>query len=136
MSKYCPQATERMEAIGAMRVGGMSFKAIGKVLGITHQRVHQILGDYNNMLFDRFYNGQTQRVLRKQKNRDYLDVYQFIIDYKRDNGGNSPSYREIGEACHIKCASNVKYAIDKLVHSGKIEYKGKASRSIRVLEDK
>lgn len=150
MTKYCPQATERMEAIGAMRVAGMTFKAIGRVLGITHQRVHQILGDYNNMLFDKFYNGSdvrhyytsnkakrktgVARQARKRSKKDYMEVYQFIIDYKRDNDGNSPSYREIGEACKISSSSNVKHAIDRLIEIGKIEFSG--TRSIKVLEDK
>ena len=150
MTKYCPQATERMEVIGAMRVGGMSFKAIGKVLGITRQRVQQILCDYNNMLFDKFYNGidvrhyytsnkakrktGVERQARKRSKKDYMEVYQFIIDYKQDNNGNSPSYKEIGEACQIRSTSNVKRAIDRLIEIGKIEFSG--TRSIKVLEDK
>ena len=47
-------------------------------------------------------------------------VYRFIVAYKRGQDGNSPTIREIGEACGISSTSVVTYWLKRLVADGLI----------------
>ena len=47
-------------------------------------------------------------------------VLAFIIKYKTDNGGNSPTIREIIESTSVKSTSHATYILDKLSQFGKI----------------
>jgi len=61
-------------------------------------------------------------------------IYQYIINYKRAHDGNSPTYREIRDACRISSTSIVSYWIDKLVASGRLRLSGDTgSRKIIVV---
>ena len=51
---------------------------------------------------------------------NYLDVLEFIIAYKQLHDGNSPTWREIGNACNISSVSVVAYILKKLEDQGKI----------------
>jgi len=53
-------------------------------------------------------------------------VYSYIEKYQQENGGVSPSQREIGRACFL-AQSSVRYHLAKLQGLGRIAYgKGKA----------
>ena len=62
------------------------------------------------------------------------NVYDFIVAFKQDNDGVSPSVSEIGAACDINSTSVTRYHLDCLVRLGMIEceYAGK-SRMIKVV---
>ncbi len=59
-------------------------------------------------------------------------VLDFIVRYKREHDGNSPTRREIGEACQISSTSVVNYYLDQLARAGLIETARKA-RAITVM---
>ncbi len=48
-------------------------------------------------------------------------IYQFIVDYKQQNDGNSPTIREILRQCRVSSTSMVKYYLDSLVDQGLIQ---------------
>jgi SOS-response transcriptional repressor LexA len=48
-------------------------------------------------------------------------VYQYIISFKVDHDGNSPTIREIASGCTISSISQVQYYLDRLVDDGRIE---------------
>jgi hypothetical protein len=62
-------------------------------------------------------------------------VYQYIVTYKLSHDGNSPSFREIGDACGISSTSMVKRTIANLVADGKLKFNGAPfqSRCIEVV---
>jgi SOS-response transcriptional repressor LexA len=45
-------------------------------------------------------------------------VYDFIVEYKREHDGNSPTIREIGDACKITSTSVVIYWLIRLENQG------------------
>lgn len=45
-------------------------------------------------------------------------IYEFIIQYRRATGGNSPSYRQICRATGIDSTSVVFRAVEKLIEDG------------------
>lgn len=51
---------------------------------------------------------------------DYDEVLQFIVDYKTISGGDSPSFREIGDHFGMS-TSVVKYILVQIQVEGKIE---------------
>ena len=55
---------------------------------------------------------------------DYSDVYNFLITYKRANDGNSPSIRQITDACGYKSTSAAHHALIRLQEAGKIKLLG------------
>jgi SOS-response transcriptional repressor LexA len=62
-------------------------------------------------------------------------VYDFIVKFKSDHGGNSPTIREIADAVEIPSTSTVDYYLGILEHLGKIkrsDNKGE-SRMIEVI---
>lgn len=60
-----------------------------------------------------------------------LKVYQFIIDYIKENG-YAPSVREIGDGCYLSVSSAFAY-LTRLEIDGLIETKPHASRAIKVI---
>jgi SOS-response transcriptional repressor LexA len=48
-------------------------------------------------------------------------VYRYIISYKIEHDGNSPSVRLIAKDCHISSTSLVAHYLDKLISKGMIE---------------
>ena len=60
-----------------------------------------------------------------------MRVLRFIIRYKMAHDGNSPSIREMGDACGVSSTSVVAYNLEKLERAGKIEIDG--SRGIQVV---
>ena len=51
---------------------------------------------------------------------DYQDVLDFIISYKQLHDGNSPTCREIAEACSISSMSVVAYILQSLERQNKL----------------
>jgi SOS-response transcriptional repressor LexA len=47
-------------------------------------------------------------------------IYKYIVTYKRDHDGNSPTIREIMEECEISSTSMVVFYLNKLVGKGLI----------------
>ena len=50
--------------------------------------------------------------------RSLSDVYEFIVTYKREHDGNSPTIRTIGEACGISSTSVVHNLLVRLAMRG------------------
>jgi hypothetical protein len=67
------------------------------------------------MLNDRRYQPRPRR-----RKYDYDKVYDFIVAFKIDNDGNSPSYRMIKRGLKISTISTVLYIIEHLEDDGKI----------------
>jgi SOS-response transcriptional repressor LexA len=59
-------------------------------------------------------------------------ILNYIIDYKLENNGNSPSTREIQVGCGISSKSVVAYHLKKLVDEGFISIEGNTARMIAV----
>lgn len=59
-------------------------------------------------------------------------VFDFIVQYKSENDGNSPSIRDIMAHCAISSTSVVIYHLEKLERSERIERDYAGARSIRV----
>ena len=68
---------------------------------------------------------------RKAQNKEN-NVFGYIIQYKTDNDGLSPSYREICKELNIRSVSTVYYYIRKLEKQGKIAM-GKKASGIKVI---
>ena len=64
-----------------------------------------------------------------------MRVFHFIRAYKILNGGNSPSFAEIGEGTGIKSNGHLTFLLDKLEVHGYIERKKNAPRWIRIPGD-
>lgn len=47
-------------------------------------------------------------------------VFDFIVSFKRENDGLSPTVREIMDACNIPSSSNTTYILDELSRNGLI----------------
>jgi SOS-response transcriptional repressor LexA len=62
-------------------------------------------------------------------------VYDFILKFKQDHDGVSPSVLEIGQACGISSTSITRYTLDCLERLGMIEcdYGAGKSRMIKVV---
>ncbi len=60
-------------------------------------------------------------------------IYQYIINFKVEHDGNSPTIREITQGCHISSTSLANYYLGQLVDEGRIEMSDCiASRKIMV----
>ncbi|MHC4088707.1 MAG: LexA family protein [Planctomycetota bacterium] len=60
------------------------------------------------------------------------NIFEFIVRYKQAHDGNSPSVREIQDACGISTPSLVHYHLGELETVGWIELTRFQSRSIQV----
>ena len=61
-------------------------------------------------------------------------AYGFIVKFKKEHDGNSPTIREIGIACDISSTSATVYVMRKLVCAGRITLWG--TRGIVVTDGK
>jgi len=60
-------------------------------------------------------------------------ILEFIIQYKREHEGASPSFREICAGCYLASVSTVKYHLEELERTGRIERdEDNPNRNIRV----
>lgn len=60
------------------------------------------------------------------------EIMQFIIRHKIDNGGNSPSYRQIKNSCQLSGTSIVQTAIQQLIEQGRLSYTGISAKELIV----
>jgi SOS-response transcriptional repressor LexA len=60
-------------------------------------------------------------------------VYDYIVKFKKENDGNSPTVREIMQACNIPSSSNTSYILNQLSEAGLIEITEGLSRGIMVV---
>lgn len=58
-------------------------------------------------------------------------VFDFVIKYKTDNNGNSPSFRDIGAALEINSTSHIRYLLRELQKEGLLTV-GQGARNISV----
>ena len=61
------------------------------------------------------------------------EVLEFIIAYKSEHDGVSPSFREIGEACGMVSTSTVAYYLASLRADGILDFQDGVPRSIEVM---
>ncbi len=59
-------------------------------------------------------------------------IFDFVVRYKEAHNGNSPSLREIAEACSI-VISGVHYHLARLEMENRIRRRGKYSRTIEIV---
>lgn len=64
--------------------------------------------------------------------RRAMAIYRFIVDYKRQNDGVSPSMREIGRGVGLNSTNTVSLHLNTLKDAGMITMIYADSRSIRV----
>ena len=68
---------------------------------------------------------------------NYRDIFDYIVEYKRNNDGNSPSIREIMKACRLSSTSVTNYILNHLEAEGLILLPERGiSRGIRVIGGK
>lgn len=60
-------------------------------------------------------------------------IYNFIIAFKKDNDGNSPTLREIARAAGISSSEATLYHLRKLERRGLIKRLPEKSRGIKVI---
>ena len=68
--------------------------------------------------------------MTKRANSPYDQIYDFIVGFKKAHNGNSPTFRQIGDAVGVRSSSMVNTYLDRMVTRGMIERKG----SIRMIE--
>lgn len=75
---------------------------------------------------------------KKKKARRYSNesIYNFIIEYKKNNDGNSPSLRDICNALGINSTSLVQNRLFELEEEGKIVCNATIPRFINVVGGK
>jgi len=62
-------------------------------------------------------------------------VLNYIVKYKAENNGRSPSVREIMKGCDFRSTCVAHYHLGRLQSAGLIERDAKKSRSIRVIRE-
>lgn len=72
-------------------------------------------------------NSQTDDVSTRE------DVFQFLVNYKRTHDGNTPTTREIAEACCLSSTSSVRYHLLKLELDDRIRTYGDRQRRIEIV---
>lgn len=65
-----------------------------------------------------------------------LKVFEFILRYKTEHDGNSPSYQQIANAVGLKSVSTIKIHITTLRDAGLLKHEFADSRSIEVIGGK
>lgn len=63
---------------------------------------------------------------------DTGDIFDFIVKFKRENDGNSPTVREIALRCDVSSTSVVNHHLQKLEQVGLISRSPESARAIRV----
>lgn len=60
-------------------------------------------------------------------------VFQFLVHYKRTHDGNTPTTREIADACCLSSTSSVRYHLLKLELDNRIRTYGDRQRGIEIV---
>lgn len=109
----------RNEQIKQDYAAGTSLTALARRHGISRQRIMQIV--------------KPAATRRGPKPVIPLDLYQWIIEYKRDNDGNSPALQDIIDAGHAGSTSVAGYKVRQLVDAGLLTTRGNKARQICVV---
>jgi len=104
----------RDQAILNRYIRGDTHAAIAEEFNLTRQRVKQITRLYFSP--------------RPYRKYDPNDVLQFIISFKRLHNGDSPTLREICEACGVSSSSVAKHILNRLANAGLITQEPGTSR--------
>jgi hypothetical protein len=82
--------------------------------------------------------GSSPKSTRTYTRHNLFDIFEFIVTYKLFHDGNSPTVREIGNACKISSSSVVTNILHRLESQGKIRLikNGSRHRSIQVVGGK
>lgn len=56
----------------------------------------------------------------RDREEDKRRVYEFIVEYRKKHGGNSPSYRKIATGAGLSSVSMAYYRVNDLVDAGKL----------------
>ena len=72
----------------------------------------------------------------RQRVRVAQRVLDFIIDYKTQHDGNSPTFREIASGCGFHTTSSIRIALNFLQDHGQIYYEERQTRAIQVVGGK
>ena len=65
------------------------------------------------------------------KHHDPKDTYDFIVKFKREHDGNSPSYREMMKGTGITSSSHMQNMIHRLINRGWISWN--STRDITII---
>lgn len=98
---------DRNAAIVESVKNGEHASEVARLYGISRQRVHQII------------NGKIPS--RRRLPIEPEIIFDFIVDYQEEHGGNSPVLREIGAGVGASSLASVYWILKKLEKMGKIE---------------
>lgn len=90
---------------------------------VQNQLTGTVLFDYPTMAQRRRLNGSAARTR----------IFNFIVAYKEQHDGNSPSSREIMDGTRVTSTSVVHYHLGVLERDGKIIQNRRTSRSIEIV---
>jgi SOS-response transcriptional repressor LexA len=68
-----------------------------------------------------------------RRSHDRNKIFDWIVAYKTDNDGNSPTFSEIGVAFKINSKSVIKRIVEDLEDAGRIRLESNRVRSIHVI---
>ena len=64
---------------------------------------------------------------------DIQQIFNWIVEYKTQHDGNSPTHRELMRACHMSSLSVVAYTLRRLERAGKITLAGQRAQTRRIV---
>ena len=64
---------------------------------------------------------------------DIQPIFNWIVEYKTEHDGNSPSLRELMRACNITSSSVASHILRRLARAGKISLTGQRSRTRSII---
>ena len=115
---------ERNQEIVRMARREVTYQEIADLYGISKARAQKIASDA----------GVRKNLHTPYKFAELGDLLNYIIEYKTLHDGNSPTFREIGQARGISSTSVVAYLLQRLEKGGKIKLCGKGeARTIMVV---
>lgn len=115
--KIDKQYQERTKKIIELYEQGISGTEIGKELGISRQRVYQILNSN-----DYFYRHPDKP--RKLRERQAEVLYEFICEYKTLNDGLSPTISMMIDTTGCGSLDRLNFLVNMLVDQGRIQRRG------------
>jgi len=107
-----PKRIEALRLVGE----GMSYREIARILKVSHSRIGQYVLEARGQP-----PGSRPRGLGAYRKKRRDDLLKFIIDYKTQNDGNTPSLLEMAGGVGYMGKSGVFNALRVLQAKGKIE---------------
>ena len=117
-------ATDLEKEVISMKRSGTCTNPVGEYIGPGTQVEGEI--------------GSNPESTRPYTRHNLIDIFEYIVTYKLFHDGNSPTVREIGNACKISSSSVVTNILHRLESQGKIRLikNGSRHRSIQVVGGK